>query len=118
MTPLNFRRFFRDLTEFISEKELRLDRRARRELRGSLPAPTKRHCPAARDDVYLPIWRWPAAMADPRLMRALGGVKTPCPWMIGARAARTRQRHFILEIGEDRYRRGGALITSQIPVDR
>jgi DNA replication protein DnaC len=38
--------------------------------------------------------------------------------MIGARAARTRQRHFILEIGEDRYRRGGALITSQIPVDR
>jgi hypothetical protein len=33
MTPLNFRRFFRDLTEFISEKELRLDRRARRELR-------------------------------------------------------------------------------------
>jgi DNA replication protein DnaC len=54
----------------------------------------------------------------PRLMRALGGVKLLILDDWGLEPLGPEQRHDMLEIVEDRYRRGATLITSQIPVDR
>lgn len=54
----------------------------------------------------------------PRLMRALGGVKLLILDDWGLEPLNAQARHDLLEILEERYGRGAAIITTQVPIDR